>query len=216
MKKVSNFKQFCVLAVAALGCFPAASASVGKLYKWVDEDGQIRYGDHIPAQYADKSNERLSKHGFVVNTTDAAKTVEQLAEDERLAEIADQQEQARLDSALRDRVLLDTFMNEEAMILTRGGKIEAIEANIRLTNARIEKLKQKLAELNRRAADMERSGKPVPSHLTKQINEARGQIEHNLAYIKNRQQDKKIIGEQFEADIRRFRELKAEAAVAEQ
>jgi hypothetical protein len=183
----------------------------GPLYKWIDDKGQVRYGDHIPAQYADKGNERLSKQGFVVDTREPAKTAEQLAEEQRLAELAEKEEQQKKQRALHDRILLDTYTNEEQMVMARRGKLEAIEANIRVTKDRIEKLKQRLANLNQRAANMERSGRPVPQSLSGEINESRIQIQNNLDYIETRKIEQQAIREQFEADIARYRELQAAA-----
>ena len=98
------------------------------------------------------------------------------------------------------------------MIMTRDGKIEAIEAVIRVTNDRTEKNKLRLADLKLRAANMERSGKAVPEQLLRKIAEARHQIKSNTRYIANRIVDQQQLREKFEADIKRFRELKGAQA----
>ena len=201
--------------IAAFCCalwLPVSTLSAAKLYKWVDENGQVRYGDHIPAQYATRSNETLNPEGVVVDSKAAAKTKEQLAEENRLRELAEQKARIDKERAYQDRILLDTFTNEDEMVMTRAGKIEAVEANIRVTNGRIEKLKQRLAETNRRAANLERSGRPVPAELTRQIKDAHNQIQQNLDYIENRKLEQQAIREKFEVDIKRFRELKAAMA----
>ena len=118
---------------------PAAQA--GKLYKWVDENGQIRYGDRIPPQYARKSNETLNQQGITVDRKEAAKTPEQIAAAQRLEEARQAAERVQQEKDRKDRILLDTFTNEDEMVLTRDGKIEAIEAIIRVTNGRTENLK---------------------------------------------------------------------------
>jgi len=101
------------------------------------------------------------------------------------------------------------------MILTRDGKIEAIEAVIRVTKSRTEKIKQRLAKQRLRAANLERSGKAVPQKLQQDIREARGQIRYNSDYISNRRKAQQTIGKKFELDIKRFRSLKmAEAEAA--
>jgi hypothetical protein len=191
---------------------PSAGAHAAKLYKWVDDSGQIRYGDSIPPQYARKSNETLNGQGIVVNHKEAAKTREQIAEEERIKNAEAEAERIRQEKAYQDRILLDTFTNEDEMILTRDGKIEAIEAVIRITNGRTEKLKQRLAELKQAAANMERAGRPVPKQLKADIDESRQQMEQNHNYVENRKTEQQRIRQQFEADIKRFRELKTAAA----
>jgi len=212
MRTISLLICCSAIALTAAVVIPTESAAAGKLYKWVDDNGQIRYGDHIPAQYADKGNERLNEQGLVIDTKEPAKTQEQLAEEQRIAELAEQEEIKRKERALRDRILLDTFTNEEEMIVTRDGKLEAVEANIRVTNGRIEKLKQQLARLNQQAANMERSGRPVPEAIANRITESHSQIENNLRYIEKRKLEQQAIRENFELDIKRFRELKQAAA----
>jgi len=201
--------KYCpAIALCTILCLAHTPLHAGKLYKWIDDNGQIRYGDSIPPQYAEKRNETLNTQGIVVETKDAAKTPEQIAEEERLATLQAEEETRRREQAHKDRILLDTFTNEDEMIMTRDGKIESIEAVIRITIGRNEKLKQRLTELTRNAANLERSGKPVPEKLTEQISETRDQIHYNLEYIENRKHEQQLIREKFEIDISRFRELK--------
>ena len=193
----------------------AVSAHAGKLYKWVDETGQVRYGDSIPPQYARKSNQTLNPQGIVVDQKAAAKTREQIAQEERIKQAEAEAERIRREKAYQDRILLDTFTNEDEMVMTRDGKIEAIEAVIRVTNGRSEKLKQRLAELKKRAANLERTGKRVPESMNSEITESRQQIEQNQHYVINRKTEQQRIRDKFEADIRRFRELKTAEAPAD-
>jgi chromosome segregation ATPase len=208
------FESLLMATLCSALCMPLSASHAAKLYKWVDENGQVRYGDHIPPQYAKRGAETLSKQGVVVETRPAAKTPEQLAEEQRQAALAEQQARLERERAYQDKILLDTFTNEDEMVMTRDGKIEAIEANIRVTNGRIEKLRQRVADLNLRAANLERSGKPVPSELAQQIKETRVQIQQNLGYIESRKQEQQSIRDKFEIDIKRFRELKAARAEA--
>jgi hypothetical protein len=213
MMNMKILKRFITPILCALLCLPAVSVQAGKLYKWVDDNGQVRYGDRIPPQYAKKSNKTLNSQGVVVDQKAAAKTREQVAEEERLKKVKAEEERIQREKAYQDRILLDTFTNEDEMIMTRNGKIDAIEAVIRVTHGRSEKLKQRLSELRSRAANLERSGSPIPKQLNAQITEARHQIIENNEYIENRKTEQQRIREKFEADIKRFRELKmAEAA----
>jgi hypothetical protein len=101
------------------------------------------------------------------------------------------------------------------MILTRDGKIEAIEAVIRVTKSRTEKIKQRLSQQELRAANLERSGKAVPQKVQQRIREARRQIRYNSDYVSNRRKMQQAIREKFELDIKRFRTLKIAEAEAE-
>ena len=215
MSTNSRIKYRSALALCTGLWLSVSSPHAGKLYKWVDEDGQIRYGDRVPPQYAKKSNETLNKQGVVIDSKAAAKTKEQIAAEEKLANEKAEQERIREKQARLDRILLDTFTNEDEMVLTRDGKIEAIEAVIRVTKSRTEKIKRRLAKQKLRAANLERAGKAVPPELQQSIREARRQIRYNSGYVSNRRKAQQAIREKFEVDIKRFRVLKmAEAEAA--
>ncbi len=214
MSTTSRIKYWSALTLCTSLLLSVPSPHAGKLYKWVDDTGQIRYGDRIPPQYAKKSNKTLNKQGVVVGSKAAAKTKQQIAEEQQLAKVKAEQERRRQEQAHQDRILLDTFTNEDEMILTRDGKIEAIEAVIRVTKSRTEKIKQRLAQKELRAANLERSGKAVPQKLQQGIREARRQIQYNSDYVSNRRKMQQAISEKFELDIKRFRTLKLAGADA--
>jgi uncharacterized protein (DUF3084 family) len=195
-------------AVCTIGYAQAAEKS-GRLYKWTDENGKVHYGDMIPPQYSKQERKVLNDQGVEVKTLDAAKTPEQLAEEERLTAQRLEQERIAADQASHDRMLLATFTTEDDMVMTRDGKISAIDGVLRVTRDRIEKIELSLAELTREAAELERAGKPISDNLHEQILGARGQIQRYLDYIASKRREQEGIRAQFEGDIRRFRELKA-------
>lgn len=202
-------------SLLALALSLPAATDAGKLYKWVDDEGQVRYGDQVPPQYAKQRQDTLNAQGIVVDTKAAAKTPEQIAEERRAAEAAAEEERLRQELAQHDRMLLSTFTSEDDIVMTRDGKIAAIEAAIRLAEARVEKTRQRLTDLTRRAADAERGGNKVSDELRRQIADARTKIEQNNDYVRNRQVEQEEIRHQFELDLQRFRELKVEQAKLE-
>lgn len=212
--RLSRLKRCLIAALGVALLVSTPSLHAGKLYKWVDDSGQVRYGDRLPAEYATKRNETLNNQGIVVETRAAQKTKEQLAEEQRLAALKAEEQRRQREQAHKDRILLDTFTNEDEMILTRDGKVEAIEAVIRITMGRIEKTRQRLSDLTSQAANLERAGQPVPAELSQQISESHTQIQQNLGYIEHRKQEQHAIRDKFEEDIKRFRELKIAEAEA--
>lgn len=206
--KPSQFKTTVnrLLIVAALSSL-LPGLSQAKLYKWVDKNGNVQYGDRIPPEYASKERKTLNEQGITVDVKERAKTPEEVAEERRLERLKAEEEERRRQQAEQDRILLDTFSNEDEMVMTRNGKVDAIDAIIRVTNGRIETLRTRLAELTADAASLERSGKPVPESLHNEIQSTKQQIEDNLDYVAQKEQEQESIRTQFEADIQRFREL---------
>ncbi|WJW75769.1 DUF4124 domain-containing protein [Thiohalobacter sp. IOR34] len=192
------------LALASGG----TAAEAGRLYKWTDENGKVHYGDKVPPEYARQERKVLNEQGVAVKTLEAAKTPEQLAEEKRIAEQRRLEELRKAEQAAHDRMLLATFTSEDDMVMTRDGKIAAIDSVIRVTRGRIEKLQQNLERYTRQAAERERLGQPIPESLQENILGARAQIQRYHDYIASKRREQEEIRKQFEADIRRFRELK--------
>ena len=61
----------------------ATSADAGSLYKWVDENGEIRYTDRMPQSASKRQHQTLNDQGIVINTKEAAKSSEEGAENEK-------------------------------------------------------------------------------------------------------------------------------------
>ena len=78
-----------LLATAALFCVPASNVA-GALYKWVDEDGNIRYSDQLPPSQSSKKHQKLNASGVVVTTREAAKSDEELAADAEARRLAEE------------------------------------------------------------------------------------------------------------------------------
>jgi hypothetical protein len=186
------------------------------LYRWVDDDGNVHYTDTLPPSQMSKGHSELSTGGVLLKTVPATKSLEEIEQEEALRRL--RFEQARLIERQRsaDRVLLSSFSSEEDLISVRDGKLASIDAMIQMTRNNIQRQREWLAATRADAADMERSGEPVPRHLGDSISEAERAIEDAYAVIAAREAQKKAIREQFDQDLRRFRQLRKLAASGSQ
>jgi hypothetical protein len=90
-----------VVAFLSFLSLAAGAAETERVYKWVDEDGQIHYGDSIPPEFSDLPKQVLNDHGITVDHLEGRKTPEQLAAEKQARELALQKElQNRADQAL--------------------------------------------------------------------------------------------------------------------
>jgi len=203
-----------LLVILTLAPLDATLAVAGqpKMYRWVDEQGMVHYGDRIPPEYSRQGSTELSEQGIPVKVNPPAKTAAQLAEEARQAKIREEERRRAEDAAAHDRMLLSTFNTEDDLITVRDGKIASLESAIKIAKGRIESLKGTLQDLKHRAADMERKGEPVSEKLENDIQSTRDQIGNNLSYIQSKQREQEALRNQFEADLVRFRELKAAQA----
>ncbi|MCU7905217.1 MAG: DUF4124 domain-containing protein [Candidatus Thiodiazotropha sp. (ex Epidulcina cf. delphinae)] len=184
------------------------TGQAGKLYKWVDDEGQIHYTQTLPPTDAHRARSHLDEHGITVRQVDAAKTPEQLrleAEQERL-----RQEQQRLveKQQAQDRVLLRTFRTEDDILMTRNGQLQAVDTTIRVTQSNIKRLKSTLDAMQQDAAQLELSGRRVTKNMLRDIESKRQALEDAYLSIIDREHDKHRIHQSFARDQQRFRELK--------
>jgi ribosomal protein L19E len=63
-----------VLPITVALCLVSNLANAGALYKWIDENGQIRYSDRLPAAQVKKKHHQLNSQGVVLSTKEAAKS----------------------------------------------------------------------------------------------------------------------------------------------
>ena len=195
---------FSALLSCTLVYGPMAAAG---MYKWVDDQGEVHYGNSVPPEYADKERRKLNERGRTVKVYDAAKTPEEIAEAVRLEAIRLEQKRVAAEKARKDHVLMATYSSEDDMLKTRDGKLSALEGLIQLTQRRIISMNNRLKQLTEDAADYERGGKPVPDVLTRQIENIRVQTTENESFILIKLQEQDEINVLFQNDIARFREL---------
>ena len=185
-------------------------AAQAKMYKWVDDEGQMHFGDKIPPEYQVKEHDELNSSGVVTQHRRAAKTAEEKAEDYRL-------ERERKKVALelkrkqqRDRVLLDTYTTERDLIVARDSRLEAIESQINLAEAIINDSNNKLESLEKKITQIKASNREVPPDLYKKIDSESQQIKVQSEVMGNHKKHRNKIDKQFGDYIERFKVLKAE------
>jgi Domain of unknown function (DUF4124) len=197
----------CLLLLPAL--LSGGEAFAERIFKWVDENGEIQYGDRVPPKYASKERSLINDQGQTVKVYEAAKTPEQKAEAQALARQQAEQKKLAEQQAVRDHSLLSTYSSEEDMLSARDNKIASMETLIQLTNTRLDSMQQRLNELTSDAAEFERSGKKLPEGLVNQMKNTKEQIRQNEEFVKNKEKEKDQFAQKFDADIKRYRELTA-------
>ena len=187
--------------------FSASTIFAERTFRWVDENGQVHYGDRVPPQYSKHERKEISEQGRTIKIYEAPKTPEQKAEEQRLAVIEAARKKIAAKRLRHDRTLLATYSSEEDMLLARDGKIASVDSLVQLTYRRIKSMQNRLLELTDEAAEYERSGKKLPVGLQRQITNIRDQIAQNENFVKDKEREVEDIRKKFAADIERFNEL---------
>jgi hypothetical protein len=191
----------------------SATASAGKLYKWVDENGEIRYSDRVPVSQVKRELQILNAQGIVVNTKAAAKTAEEIKANKE----AEKELQARRDVARQnketqgrlDRVLFLTFSSEKEMSRVKNDRIEVLDSVIRLIYKSLATTEERLLRFENLAEKQYTSkGEEIPGGLAQNIEESTRKINNREKQLSLKLGEKFKIEAQFEIDIARFRLLR--------
>ena len=203
---LQNFRYLLILPAM----LATTAAFAERMYKWVDENGQVHYSNRVPPEASKQERRVINEQGRTLKVYRAPMTEEEKAEEKRLAELEARKEKILEQRRIHDRSLLATYSSMEDMLLARDGKVFSIEALIQLTNSRITSMQERLLQLSDEAAEYERSGKHLPAPLQQQITNIREQLAKNAEFSADKQLEMEDIKQKFDADIKRFNELTSE------
>lgn len=201
--------RFILLTVSAilLTCTFSAQA---KMYKWVDENGQVHFGDKIPTKYLVKEHDELNELGVKTRHREAAKTPEQKAEERRLEREQKKIELLEKKKKQRDRVLLDTYTTERDLIVARDSRLDAVNSQINLAESIISDSGNKIESMEQQVTEIKASNREVPVDLYNRIDNEKQQVAVQTKVMQNHKKRSVEISEQFNGYIERFKVLKAE------
>ena len=212
LKLVSSLASAALLAAAALVApvTPALAGSPGTAsktvaYRWVDAQGVVHYGDHIPPEYANQDRTVLNGDGIAVGHLDAQKSPEQSAVEEHdQAEIAKRKQ--------HDAFLVSTYASVKDIEALRDLRLDQLRGQRTAAEQYVEVLRVRLAGLQVRAlafrpyserADARRMPDDLAENLVRTANEMREQSSSLAAKMETESN----LRTQFQADIERYREL---------
>src|SRR5690625_2076604 len=114
------------LTIALTMILLASTAQAQSVYRWVDDNGEIHYGDSVPTEYKDYGYVRLGPDGTVRERVEPALSPEEIIErrKRRAAQAREEAEQRR--RATQDRMLLATYRSEEELRLERDSRLAGI------------------------------------------------------------------------------------------
>ena len=198
----------------ALAAGPAAGAAENtgkqKLYRWVDKQGQVHYGDSVPPEYAEQDRDVLNKRGIAVGREEGTITPEEAAA-KAAEEKAARDEQKR---KLRDRVLLQTYQSVQELEILRDNRLDLVDAQLTIQEQSLSNLRAQRAKFERSASmfaplNPKPDAKPLPDELATDLARSASDIQTQEANLLRRREERESIRQTFEADIQRYQELKA-------
>lgn len=200
-----------MIAFASTG----ASAQERRTYSWIDEDGNLHYGDKVPAHAAEHDKRILNDQAVVVRELQGRKSEEEIA-----AELAEAERLAAIELQRReDRALLATYLTVDEIVMHRDRRVELFQAQARVTEMYLKNLERRLDKLMGEATRFQPYNEDpdapmVDPDLIEEIDFTKDTIARHEDNLRKFEIDEQTIIERFEKQIERFEYLKGLAANA--
>ena len=184
-----------VLVVSLLACGLNAQAA----FKCVDEKGRTQIGDTPPAACANVTTYEINSSGSVVRRIEPPSRT--APADTRASD------QAAIEAKRRDRALLESYGSEHEIDLARDRNIEMIRGRLESAKLQLQQVEKRESELTRAVASYKNAQAPAP--VKEELEHVTAQKASLGASVSRQEKDLESTRARFEADKKRWLELKA-------
>ena len=209
---ITKKKLSAITATLLMGLLAWGGAHAG-IKCWTNAEGVKECGNTVPPEFIQGGHSEVNAQGITTTTVGRAKTAEELALEKQALQEQDELKKLAKEQANRDRVLLHTFTTENDLILARDEKLAAIDARIKHTRLAAEGLHEQLDRLEEDAASQEIVRGSADEELLNAIGSVQSQLEENALFIAEREREKDSLRAKYDADLTRYRTLKALSSV---
>ncbi len=191
--------------LGALQLAAAASDDAVRVYRWVDAQGIVHYGDSVPPQFADDAHDVLNDQGVQIGHVAAQESAAQLSAQAQAAQAAAQQAQ-------HDKFLLTTYASAQEIEQLRDERLDQIDGQIKASSSYIDSLTLRLDALEERALHFAPyssapGAPPMPDELVEDLVHTMKEARQQRSELETKQQEQINLRIQFASDLERYREL---------
>jgi Domain of unknown function (DUF4124) len=183
------------------------------VYKWVDEKGEVHYGDAVPPQYADQDKTILNSQGVPVGSIPGKRTPEQAAAEAAQHKTEEHARETALQNRQRDQNLLATYLSVEEIEALRDRRAEILDAQARVTSQYLDQLRGHQKQLEQQTQHFKPynttpNAPQLPERLAEDLVRTTTDIATQQRNLEVKRQELEKLRAQFTSDIARFKELK--------
>lgn len=188
-------------------------AAAQVMYRWTDDTGKVWVTDRVPPGHTKYDREVVNAQGIVIRREKGETTPEQAEAQKRQEAIETAERLAREERARQDRILLDNYLTEAAIVRNRDRRLVEADAKIANLEQRLEERRDHLTERmgvaqNFKPYSKEENARPLPPAVVNDIAQTEREIASFEAALQREHDDRETLRQNFERDILRFRELK--------
>lgn len=182
-------------------------------YRYKDSSGQLVVKDYLPKEAVVVGYQVVNEHGRVLETVPALLTPQQQAVERiKQAQLAEQEEK-RKEQRRKDFQLLRQYNTVEDINRAEANQASSLNININIVQSHSKALGNKLVDLQARAANFERKGKPIPKSILSEIEATDKQLAANDKSLEQYRMKIAAIQKSYSEDKVRFKELKAQQII---
>jgi hypothetical protein len=200
----------CALLLAST----AALAQHGKSqesyrYRWTDDQGQMHFSDSLTTEAVKNGYDVLNSNGLIVRHVQR-----QLSPAERKVADAEKAKRDAADAAAarqhaEDVQMLNAYPNEQVFRDAQQAEINELTQSLHTTEINLHAQEQNLADLLAHVADLKHAGKPVPTYMTKRIDDQRTAVTQQRAHMESQKKARDEAVKRVAERVARYRKLRA-------
>ncbi len=201
-----------LLATVLSGLMAGSAVAENKstTYKWVDEKGVTHYGDHVPSEYSQREQTVLNNQGLEIQKRQA-----EMSPKEAAAYAEKQKEESRRKQ--HDMFLISTYPSVKEIENVRDVRLDQINAQIVAAEAYITSLTTRVEGLKARALNFapyntKPNARRMPDDLAEEMVRAMSELRTQNSALSTKKTEHQNVVASFDADIKRFKELRTSAA----
>jgi len=223
MKRNGFLGSMAVLCVAVTVVFSLAVqtawAQQKKVYRWVDENGEVHYSETLPPDWKGETHDEIRADGIVSEegvshappppepVEDPTSKKGELPRDKSGLQrpeplYSDKEKQQRM-----DRLLMLRYHSEEEMMEAMEVEINQLKYDERLLNSTRSSLEASLKSTIDIAGNRQRAGLEIPQETYAEIAKIRARMQENQRSLRGLKIREENIREMFSRDLERWKEL---------
>lgn len=187
----------CGAALAVMSAQPSAA----KTYRWVDQQGQVHYSDHLPAKHTQTDIEVVDERGVV----SILGTPSEDAADETIRQAAEAQSKEA--QRRQDEQLLSRYANTDEIVARRNEQLAVLDARLAIAERALAQSQDALSTMRERIEQTLRAGQTVSAQAQNQLLEHETVVRSSQAALDAMRAERNKLEAEFERDLRRFSEL---------
>jgi uncharacterized protein YeaO (DUF488 family) len=189
------------LTVLLLTATTVTAVAANRYYRYINDDGVTVLDSRIPPRYVKKGYEVVTATGQVLQVVPPAPSEEEM---EQLA--ARREQEAKM--AEWDSYLMRRYSSIADIEAARERKLADFDASMSILRGNANSIESQISDLQSRAANLERSGRPVPDVLLENLVTLQSELGKAERQIESRLLEKRDLEERFESEIQRFSQIR--------